>query len=507
MRVRERLTVALTVLAALVSLSACGSGSAPTVSGDTLNVVRTESFDGWVLDSAAAYATVQTHGAVIEGLLRFAPDGKSVKAGLADEWTYDRKAMTWTFRLRDGARFSNGKRVTAADVAFSLKIWKRGPNFGPLYDRVKRVRTPDDRTVVFEMKTPDSVFDSLIASSGSGVMPADFGGVGEDEYYRNPIGAGAYKVDEWSRGGKIVLSPNRFFYDPERPRFKQIVADVVTDENERRILFEAGDADIVEYVSPPTASQFHEDTLEVLQPSQISHLSMNTQRPPFDDRKVRRAVAYAIDYNSIVNGPLEGFASEPSGILAPNLGGWAPTSEGYYNTDRKQARRQLAGSSHPGGFKADLIYDSGNESDGQQAQIVQADLAKLGIEVNLTGLETAAFLDRAFSLDADMVLWSYGAVSPDISDPLGWIGGTSWLFTGFDTKPLTRAYDEYIEASSDARRDELITEIQDWAAREVPAVALAETQVIHAVADGIEGFDPAPWGLYFYDTLSSADAP
>lgn len=503
MRVCERLTAALVVLAALTGASACGSGSAPTVSGDTLNVVRTESFDGWVLDSAAAYATIQTHGAVIEGLLRFAPDGKSVEAGLADKWHYDPEAMTWTFRIRDGARFSDGKRVTAADVAFSLKVWKGGPNFGTLYDRIKRVRTPDDRTVVFELKTPDSIFDSLIASSGSGVMPADFGGVGEDEYYRKPIGAGAYKVDEWSRGGKIVLSRNRFFYDRERPRFKQIVTDVVTDENERRILFEAGDADIVEYVSPSTASQFQQSTLEVLKPSQVSHLSMNTQRPPFDDRDVRRAVAYAITYDSIVNGPLEGFASEPSGILAPNLRGWAPTSDGYYKTDRGQARRLLAGSSHPGGFSADLIFDSGNESDAQQAQIVQADLAELGIEVTLTGLETGAFLDRAYSLDADMVLWSYGAVSPDISDPLGWIGGTSWLFTGFDTKPLTRIYAEYIEASSEARRDELITEVQDWAAREVPAVALAETQVIHAVADGIEGFEPAPWGLYFYDRLSA----
>jgi peptide/nickel transport system substrate-binding protein len=161
-----------------------------------------------VLDSAAAYATYQTHPAVLEGLLRFASDGESVEAGLADEWDYDAGARTWTFRIRDSARFSDGEPVTSADVAFSLEVWEQGPNFGPLYAGVTRVRTLDERTVVFEMKTPNSVFDALLSASVSGVMPEDFGGVSENQFYRDPVGAGPYKVEEWSRGGEIVLSPN-----------------------------------------------------------------------------------------------------------------------------------------------------------------------------------------------------------------------------------------------------------------------------------------------------------
>ncbi|NHZ73699.1 MAG: hypothetical protein GWP16_04430, partial [Nitrospirae bacterium] len=88
--------------------------------GGTLQVVRFESFDGWVLDSAAAWSTYQSHLAVIEPLLRFGEDGKSLADGLAEEWSYDPEALTITFTLKENARFSNGDPVTAEDVAFSL---------------------------------------------------------------------------------------------------------------------------------------------------------------------------------------------------------------------------------------------------------------------------------------------------------------------------------------------------------------------------------------------------
>jgi peptide/nickel transport system substrate-binding protein len=500
-RVRGLVPAVLAVAALGPATAGCDDDSAGPDA--TLNVVRAESFDGWVLDSAAAYATYQTHPAVLEGLLRFGSDGESVEPGLADEWDYDARAQTWTFRIRDGARFSDDSPVTSADVAFSLEVWREGPSFGPLYEGVKRVRTPGERTVVFEMDTPNTVFDALLSASVSGVMPEDFGGDSEDQFYRNPVGAGPYKVEEWSRGGEIVLSPNEFFYDEERPRFDEIVMDVVADDSERAILFEAGDADIVEYVPAPIASQYAEDSLEVLPPSQVIHLSMNTTRPPFDDLELRRAIAHAIDYESIVGGPLKGYAEAPSGILSPNIANWSPPSQDYFTTDLARAGDELADSSQPRGVSAELIYDSAVREHELSAQVIQANLAELGIDVELRGLETGAFVDRAFAVDADMVLWSYGPVSPDVSDPLGWILGTSWLFTGFDVGPLGAIYADYVAAGSESERTELVTEFQDQAIREVPAVAFAETQVIHAVADGIEGFAPAPWGLFYYDTLSA----
>jgi peptide/nickel transport system substrate-binding protein len=133
-------------LFALLTATACGGGdppaTAPDISagsvasspapavGGTLTVGRTESFDGWVLDSAAAYSTYQTHPAVFEPLLRFTADGANVEPGLAEKWGYDEATTTWTFTLRSNAKFSNGQPVTSADVVFSFGVWSAGVNFG-----------------------------------------------------------------------------------------------------------------------------------------------------------------------------------------------------------------------------------------------------------------------------------------------------------------------------------------------------------------------------------------
>ena len=275
----------------------------------------------------------------------------------------------------------------------------------------------------------------VLSWSASGVMPEDFGGRTEDEYYEQPIGAGAFTVEEWSPGGRIVLRRNDRYYDPDRPYVDEVVIDVITDPNERAVQLQSGQVDIAEYVSPVTAAQYG-DTIVALPESQVEHLSLNTTRAPFDDVDVRRAVANAIDYEGIAGGPFAGYSSPPQGIIAPNLPNWAPPSVPPFAQDIEEAKRLLGGSKYPDPGTVELVYDSGLPADNLVAQIVQSNLAEVGIDVELTGLETGAFLDRAFGLDADMVLWSYGAISPDVIDPVGWILGTSWLFTGWETDTL-----------------------------------------------------------------------
>lgn len=468
--------------------------------GGTLRVARSESFDGWVLDSAAAYASYQTQYAVIETLLRSTPDGQSLEPGLAESWEYDPEGPSWTFVLRDGLVFSDGTPLTSADVAWSEGIWAKGPNFGAVYAGIKKVRTPDDRTVVFELYDPDTTLPVVLSWSASGVMPEDFGGRTEDEYYEHPIGAGAFTVEEWSPGGRIVLRRNDRYYDPDRPYVDEVVIDVITDPNERAVQLESGQVDIAEYVSPVTAAQYG-DTIVALPESQVEHLSLNTTRAPFDDVDVRRAVAYAIDYEGIAGGPFTGYSSPPQGIISPNLPNWAPPSVPPFAQDVEEAKRLLGGSKYPDPGTVELVYDSGLPADHLVAQIVQSNLAEVGIDVELTGLETGAFLDRAFGLDADMVLWSYSAISPDVIDPVGWILGTSWLFTGWETDTLLDQWFAYTATDSGEEKQAIITEIQDQAIENAQAISLTEFQVLHAVRDTVRGFASPPWGVYYYDPI------
>jgi peptide/nickel transport system substrate-binding protein len=149
-----------------------------------------------------------------------------------------------------------------------------------------------------------------------------------------------------------------------------------------------------------------------------------------------------------------------------------------------------------------LIFDAGSNTDELAAQIIQSNLAEVGITVTLTGLETGAFLDRAFGLDADMMIWNYGAVSPSIADPLNWILGTGVLFTGTEPTALTDAYLTFVSATDPSEREQNITEIQDMMLVDQAALPLAQFSVRHAIGPRVTGLESTPWGLYYYDTLT-----
>ncbi len=468
-------------------------------SDEPLRVVRFESFAGWDLDGAAGYADYQTHFQVMEGLLRFGADGESLEPGLAEEWVWDADAFTWTFTLRENATFSNGDTVTVEDVAFSLDVWREGPNFGVSVENILDV-TGEGKTVVMQLGSVDNTILPWMAASVSGIMPADYAGMTRDEFLLKPIGAGAYQVDEWSVGGQIVLSANPYFYDSERPMIKNVIIDTVPDETSRQILFEGGEADLVEYLSPTVAPQYDPGSVYQAELHSVEHIGLNVLRPPFDDPLARQAVAYAIDYEQI-SAALAPYFFLPSGILAPNIRNWAPPTQPYYRQDLAKAKDLLAQSTVPDGGAVEFIYDIGNDLDALMGQIIQSNLAEIGFDVTLTGLETGAFLDRAFTIDADITVWNYGAVSPDISDPLSWIMVTAWLFSGQETDTLLDDFFAYAVAETPEAAQAVIVDVQDKAIDDAAAIALAEGFYLTAVNPALTGFASAPWGLHYYDTI------
>jgi peptide/nickel transport system substrate-binding protein len=494
---------AICVLTACTSSSggpAAGSASAAPQPGGTLHVVRAEAFDGWDPDKASAYASYQTLAAVLEPMVRDGADGRSLEPGISTSWDYSAPKKTWTFHLRDGVTFSDGTPLSAADVVFSTEIWKSGANFGSLYANIKSVHATDAHTVVFDLDTPDTTLPVLMSWTSSAVYPKNFQGKTKAAYYAKPVGAGAFTITSWSPGGQIVLARSTHYYQAGRPYVDQISIDVVTDANQRAVLFQSGQAAISEYVSSSEAPQYG-NSLIALPVSQVEHLSLNVTRPVLADPGVRKAIADAIDVGSIVTGAYRGYGATPQGIIPPNLGNWAPPTIPGYAYSTSQAKTDLAASKHPNPGTLEVVFDSSIPTDNLVAQIVQQNLAAAGITLKLSGLETGAFLDRAYGHTADMVLWSYGAVSPDAVDPMGWVLGTSWLFTGAPTDQLSKAYAAYTAAQSGRAKETIIAGVQDQALRDAQAIPLADYKVLQGVSSKVHGFASAPWGLYYWDPI------
>jgi len=472
---------------------------APDDEETVLRVLRVSGMESWVMDTGGSYAASQNYRAVLEPLLRFSADGQSLEPGLAAEWDYDPEALTITFTLQEGARFSNGDPVTAEDVIFSQGVWAAGANYGFIQDAVVSV-TGEGRTVVFELAYPDNTLLPLLSVSNLGIMPADFAGMTEEDYYSNPIGAGPFKVDEWSVGGGIVLSANEYYYDPNRPYVDKVIVEVVVDETTRQVMFDGGEADLVEYLSPRVAPQYDQTVVVAAAPHPIQHVGMNVLAPPFDDPLVRQAVAYAIDYEGIsaVLGPYWGL---PTGILPPNMTMSAPPTKPYFRRDLARAQDLIAQSTAAEGVTVELIFDSSEGMGDLLGPIVQANLAEIGINVTLTPLESLAFVDRAWVVDSDMAMWSYGAVSPAMADPLLWIYATGWLFSGYETDTLLDLYFAYATAATPDDARAIIAQIQDDAIDAAAVIALTQGSNLAAVDPDLSGYNMAPFGLSYYDTI------
>lgn len=495
MRVHATPFLAALVLGVLLLTTSC-AGTAQ-VREHVLRIARSESFDGWDPDRASAYASYQTLQAVLEPLLRVAEDGQSVEPGIATSWTHDDTLSTWTFTLREDVTFSDGTPLTSADVAFSVPTWQAGPNFGSMYAHIVAVETPDASTVRFVLDEPDAVFPVFMTWTTSAIYPVHFGGRTAEEFFAAPVGAGPFTVERWSPGGRIVLNRSEHYYVPGRPHVDQVVIDVVEDDAET--MFEAGQFDIVEYLSPLEAMRFG-DGVRTMTPSQVEHLSLNHGSPALADVRIRQALAHAIDYEAIQEGAFRGSASLPAGILPPGLPGvQAPNVPmPQYDPDRARELLREAGAE---GLSFEVIYDASNDTDVLLAQILQSSFAAVGVGLKLSGLETGTFLDRAYGLDADMVLWSFGAVSPDAVDPLSWFSGTGWLFSGADTAALEQYIADYRLAADDAERIRILTTVQDEAVAELPVINLGQFSVQHAAAASVRGFAPTPWGMYPLDAI------
>ncbi len=314
----------------------------------------------------------------------------------------------------------------------------------------------------------------------------------------NPIGAGPYAVESWSPGAELVLTRNEHYHDPERPYIDRIVITETSDVNQRMIAYEANNAQLI-LVPPDQVPSVDASELVFAPHHLMTFLGFNTTAPPFDDVRVRRAIALAIDTDSLValgNGTYE----KGNGGIPPNIAGWAPPSQPYYSRDVDAAAALLAEAGAEG-ISVELTYDSGLVNHDLVAQVIQASLADIGIDVTIQALDTTSHIERTSSLEYEMDLWTMSAISPTAADPIGYYLAVSYLFTGFPMDVLEAGYLDFTGTTDPAAQDAAITMVQDEIFNEAPFVGLTNQQTAFAVKPSVHGFAPAPWATWWYDTI------
>lgn len=399
-----RLAAALLAAAlAAAALAAAQTTPAPRPGG-TFRAVF--SADPPTLDPA--HATDLTSSVVIrqvfDGLLELDGQLRPVPA-LATGWTISDDRRTYTFPLRRGVRFHSGRELRAADVKYSFERAARGKRpwvFDKLAGAgaflrgeapgIAGIRVVDDHTVRLTLERPFAPFLALMAYDAASILPREEVDRRGGGFASHPIGTGAFRFVSWRRDDQVVLE--RFAgHFRGAPPLERLVFRIIPAESTRFNEYVAGQ---LEYTDIPTGRCRAVQTDPRLKaevaiwPTLGTHgVRFNVERPPFDDVRVRRAIAHAIDPTIIVDRLLEGCVAPAAGIVPPGLPGYAGTTS-RIPLDRAAARRLLAEAGHT---RLAVAYNF-NTSDANQrvAEVLQAQLREIGVALELRRLDWAAHL-------------------------------------------------------------------------------------------------------------------
>ena len=402
-----RAALAAALVLSLVTAAVAGGGAAPRPGG-TLRMVFVS--DPPTLDPA--HATDLTSSAVIrqvfDALLEL--DDTLVPApALAERWTISADQRTYTFHLRRGAKFHNGREVRAADVKYSFERAARGKRpwvFEKLVGardfikgataEIPGVRAVDDATVELRLDRPFAPFLHLVAYDAASIVPreeADKRGAG---FASHPVGTGAFRFGSWRRDDQVVLE--RFAEHFRGPaHVERVVFRVIPAEATRFNEYAAGQLDVSDIPTGRCQAVQADPKLKgdvgIWPTLGTSALRFNVERAPFTDVRVRRAIAHAIDPSIIVERLLERCVTPASGIVPPVLSGWTATAK-RLPLDRERARKLLADAGFPGGRGLGTLAYHFNTSDANQriAELLQAQLKEIGVALELRRLDWAAHI-------------------------------------------------------------------------------------------------------------------
>ncbi|KGM50289.1 ABC transporter substrate-binding protein [Pseudooceanicola atlanticus] len=332
---------------------------------------------------------------VFEGLTRFGPDG-SVGPGLATSWEISEDGLTYTFTLAEGVKFHDGTTFDAEDVKFSLDRARAEDSANAqkaLFAGISEVTVVDPQTVEVTLSAPDGNFLFNLAWGDAVIVAPE----SIENIKTTPIGTGAFMFDNWVQGDRIDLVRNEEYWGApaylDSATFK-----FISDPTAAFAAMMAEDLDaFYAFPAPENLPQFDADPrFKVIVGSTEGEtiLAMNNKMPPFDDVRVREAVAHAINRQEIIDGALFGYGSPIGTHFAPHHPDYVDLTDiSDYDPEKSKALLEEAGIETPIQVKMTLPPPSYARRGGE---IIAAQLRQVGIEPQIENVEWAQWLETTF---------------------------------------------------------------------------------------------------------------
>ncbi|MEZ5846732.1 MAG: ABC transporter substrate-binding protein [Geminicoccaceae bacterium] len=416
---------------------------------------------------AAAAIDEVVYANLFEGLTRIDGNGV-VQPALAREWTISEDGLTYDFTLAEGVTFHDGAAFDASDVVFSLERAMADDSVNAqksLFEPIETVTANDDGSLTITLKRPTG---SFLFNMGWGdaviVDPAS-----ADTNKSNPVGTGPFRFDQWRKGDMIRLQRNGDYWGDE-VALKTATFKIIPDPAAAVAAMMAGDVDaFANFPSPESIPQFEADPrfhVEIGSTEGETILAINNARPPFDDIRVRRALAHAIDRQEIIDGSEYGYGTPIGSHFAPHHPAYVDLT-GRYPHDVAKAKELLA---EAGESDLSLTISLPPPPYARRGgEIIQAQLAEAGITAELIPIEWAQWLEQVYGgKDYDLTIVSH-------TEPMD-IGNYSRdnYYWGYHSDAFNALMDELTQATDPTEQNRILGEAQTLLAEDSVNVFLFE---------------------------------
>ncbi|MBM3275449.1 MAG: hypothetical protein FJZ00_09860 [Candidatus Sericytochromatia bacterium] len=417
---------------------------------------------------------------------------------LAESWERP-NPRTWRFKLRRGVKFHTGEEVTSQAVKATIDVMM-DPELAKTkkvqvssiirgnFRAVERVETPDPYTVVIVTKTPYRPM--LMGLAQLGIVPVS-GLNAAEAYIAKPVGAGPYRFVEYVPGSRLVLEANDSYWGP-KPKFKRVVVRIMPENATRVAALQTGEVMAIFNVPPDTIERLRANKdLEVRDTLTTRHnyLYLQNDRPPFNDKRVRLALNYALDKDQITRVIFRGLAKPSSAPMGPATVYFNHALKPY-PYDLAKAKELLAEAGHPNGLKFVMGAPFGRFiNDRQVAEAAVGQLAKAGFTVDLRVEEWGTSLANLLARKYDAFFGAYGG-STDPDYMLSWLFTAKTSIIGFNKPDVEALLLEGLQATDEASARKIYERAQQIVWEDAPLGFLYFQPDIVAFNKRLKGFGP-----------------
>lgn len=412
-----------------------------------------------------------------------------MQPALAESWEVSDDQLTWTFTLRDDVTFHDGSEFTSADVVYSYnRIIDEELSNAWKFSAVTDVAAPDDDTVVITVAQPTpNLLSSLGGFKGMAIVHEENAESGD--ITTAPIGTGPFAVSDYISGDRITLTANPDYWGGA-PELGGVEYRFISEPATALAALRSGEVQWTDVVPPQQVEELESDDaleLGVTPSSDYWYLALNQAREPWNDVRVRQAIAYAIDRDAIVQAVSYGTA-ELNQLAIPEASAWY-TSYDTYSTDLGAAQALLDEAGYTGGT-LDLLATSDYPETVTAAQIIAANLEPLGIEVSIRQPDFSTWLDEQNSGNFDMLMMGWlGNIDPDDFYYSQHHSSGASNAQGYANPEVDELLDAArIETDAEARKD-LYAKAATIIADDASYIYLYNPSVIQAWSPSLSGYD------------------